>query len=339
MNQQQLREKLFGKKKEVIIADRSAVQQYADCPFCAWYKREHGIDEPNILKDVGNEVHALTERLIKDAIENRIPPEELAENIVDALPSTRPDLQPRIIRAARYLADDICKLQVHNVLGVEMQIDDACKTAKNIEGTPFKLTACLDILLKGRNSLIVKDWKSGFKKRTSEETYDDFQAQFDANILFKTYDGTDGDRMDTIHWFFVETFWGTQSYAKFERDAEYPSLPHLSVEAQIEGRIFEALKLWQEDCRQAWPESKKCSWCDIVDSCPHAVTGAKHIAASPKKFVDRMVALEQQLKRYQTIAKDWMKRYGPIQGTNMVWDWRQSTRFTPRLYKNGETEG
>lgn len=339
MNDAKLEEILFGKKEDVIIADRSMVEQYATCPFQAWYCRENDIDDTGILGEVGRVLHELTEEQIKDAIESRCTPDELAENLVDALPTVRPDLQPRIIKAARFLADDLANLQIHNVIGVEMQIDDACKTGiATKEGKKFKLTARLDLLLKGRNSLIVKDWKSGFKKRTKEETFDDFQAQFDANILFKQYDGTEGNRIDIIHWFFVETFWGTQSYARFERESEYPSLPHLTLEKQIEGRIFQALKLWQEDCRQAWPESKKCSWCPILTECPHAKAGVKLISNNPKTFVDRMVVLEQALKKYQTIAKDWMRRYGPIQGTEMIYDWRKSNRFSPRLYKNGEEE-
>lgn len=340
-NKQQRLKMLFGTTPEdkVIIADRSKVQQYAECPFQGWYCAEHDIDISNIPCDVGDAIHKITEQQIREAIEGRIPPDELADNLIDALPTVRPDIQPQIIKAARYLTEDLAHLQLHNVIGVEVQLDDACKTGlATKEGVRFKQTCCLDLLLKGRNSLIVKDWKSGFKKRSKEETFNDFQSQFDANILFKVYDGEKGDRIDLIHWFFVETFWGTQSYARFERDAEYPSIPHLTLEAQIEGRIFEAIKLWQEDCRQAWPESKKCSWCPIVTDCPHGNAGAKSIAANPTKFIDRMVVLKAQLDQYEKIAKDWMKRYGPIQGSKMIYDWRKSTRFSPRLYVNGEDD-
>jgi hypothetical protein len=329
-------EKLFGKQEsqEFIIADRSPVQRYAECPFAAWYCREHGIDVPNVPKDVGNETHALAEGHIKDALDTYTPPEDIAANIVDALPSVRPDIQPKVIRAARYLAESVAHIQMHNVIGVEIQIDDGGKSGlRNIEGIPFKLTLCLDLLFSGRQSLIVYDWKSGFKKRTKDEVFDDFQCQFGVYLLWMLYPD-----IDVVHWFFDETFYGSKAYARFERNAEYPSLPHLTQEMQFKGRIFEALRLWQEDCRQAWPEQKKCAWCDIVLDCPHANAGAKRIASNPRKFIDRMTAMEAALDKYASIAKDWYKRCGPIQGTKMVFDWRPSRRFSPKLYvnKNGD---
>lgn len=332
MNPENL-EKLFGDaaalQTEYIIADRSKVQQYADCPFQAWYCTENNIEPNNDILNVGKELHALKEECIKTGIEDQALPEDMADWFIEELPSVRPDIQPKAIKMARYLAEDLAHLHTHRIIGVEMQIDDAGKTGlKNIKGIPFKLTACLDLLLEGRNSLIVVDDKNGFKKRSNEEAFNDFQAQFDSVILWDMY-----SEIDVIHWFFNETFWGTKAYARFDRNAEYPSMPHLTQEAQFRGRIFSALKLWQEDCRQTWPEQKKCAWCSCVLNCPAANAGAKAIASNARKFVDRMVALEAQLNEYKAIAKYWLRNYGSLKGSDMVFEWRQSSKFTPKLYK------
>ncbi len=336
-------EKVFGAdavrdaipEQEYVIADRSAVQKYAECPYRAWYCRENVVNDSSILAETGSEVHGLAEKVIKDGIENQMQPEEIAEDIVEFLPTVRPDIQPQVIRAARYLADSVAHLQFHRIMGVEMQIDDdGMSGMKDMSGRIYKLTAALDLLIAGRGSLIVFDWKSGFKKRTKQETFDDFQCQFDVLVLWQLYPD-----IDVIHWFFDETFWGTKSYSKFERNAEYPSLPHLTQELQFKGRVFSALKLWAEDCREAWPEDRKCSWCPLVMDCPHVKAGVKRICGNPKKFIDRMTALSAALDRYKDIAKYWYRAYGPIKGTNMEFDWRPAkTKFTPKLYKHKEHE-
>jgi len=320
---------LFGQKigGEPIIVDRTRLQQYATCPFQAW----SGKDEADILRDVGKETHRLTEECIKTGLDNQTQPEDMADWFVNELPKVRPDIQPQVIRAVRNIADSLLKLRPHRIIGVEEQIDwpsDMC----SLDGRQFILTICLDLLIAGRESLIVTDWKSGFKKRTNQETVDDFQCQVAAFILWQMYPD-----INTIHWFFDEMFWGTKSYARFERNASIIH-PDLTTEMQFKGRIFEALRLWQEDCRQAWPEEKKCAWCDSVLDCPHANAGVRRIATNPRKFIDRMTAMQAQLDRYKRIAKDWYKRHGTIKGSEMVYEWRQpKERFAPKLYKgNGE---
>jgi hypothetical protein len=314
-------------EKEPILADRSAVQRYAVCP----YQASIDIDVPNKLKDVGNEIHGLVEEALKSGIENQMEPHEIAEEIVDLLPTVRPDIQPQVIRAARYVADEIAKTSVHRIIGVEYQIDFLTDMYSR-DGRPFKLTSCLDLLMGGNNSLIVTDWKSGFKKRSNQETFDDFQAQFAAFILWQMW-----PEIHTIHWFFKETFWGSTSYACFERNHEYPSMPHLTQEIQFKGRIFEALKLWQDESTEAWPEEKKCTWCDVVTRCPHAVEQAKDINKDPKGFIDQMVVKKVEYDNMLTTAKDYLKAHGEsgcIKGTESVFEWRKpNQKFTPKMYK------
>ena len=330
-----LAEAMLGIKPgpEPIFADRSKVQQYATCPYSAWACEEYKIETTNILRDVGGESHKLAEECIKTGIDNQTLPEDMADWFVNELPKVRPDIQPQVIRAVKHLAESILRLRPQKIIGVEEQIDWP-SDMKAMDGRPFVLTTCLDLLTAGNDSLIVQDWKSGFKKRSNQEARDDFQAQFCAFILFMMY-----PECNTVHWFFDETFWGTKSYAKFERHASTIH-PDLTTEMQIKGRIFAALKLWQEDSREAWPEEKKCCWCDAIYVCPHANSQAKEIADDPKMFIDHMTVISELLKRYKKTATDYMKANGPIKGTKMVFEWRQpKQKCTPRLYKDdGEEE-
>ena len=332
-------------KAEPIIADRSAVEQYATCPFQGYIRRTQQIDDHSIAQEVGQAIHAVAEDVLKEAVKNNMPGDEAAEEIVDRLPTVRPDIQMQVVKAAKYFADLVCDLRIHDIIGVEMQIDDACKTRiTDLRGNPFKLTTCLDLLSKGREkSLHVIDWKGGYKKRTNAEAYESFQGQFIANILFKMFDGSSGDRIETIHFWYYETYWGSKSYARFDREAEIPSLPHLTLERQIEGRIFQTVKLWATDCRDAWPEMKKCSWCPIqvVKQCPHAIPAVKDLVNDPKGAVDQLVVLKQVYDNAAKAAKEYVRKNGPIKGTEAVFEWRPSRKFSPKLYKssgNGEKE-
>ncbi len=330
MPNDKLAEAMLGIKPglEPILADRSLVQQYAECPYAAWAKIEYKIETTSLLRDVGTETHKLAEECIKTGIDDQVLPEDMADWFVNELPKVRPDIQPNVIRAVKHLADAILQLRPHKIIGVEEQIDFP-SDLKSKDNRRFVLTTCLDLLTAGNESLIVQDWKSGFKKRSNQETYDDFQAQFGAFVLWQMYPD-----LDTIHWFFDETFWGTKSYARFERNASTIH-PDLTTEMQFKGRIFSALRLWQEDSREAWPEEKKCCWCDAIYHCPHAQEEAKDCAKDPKAFIDHMTVLTELLKRYKATAVDYMKSHGPIKGTNMVFEWRQpNQKFTPKLYRS-----
>lgn len=342
LNDEDLFEQMLGisgieklKPKEPIYADRSALQNTAECPLKSYLYKEHDIDIQNIPCTVGREQHKLIEEVLKDGLAEKLPPEDIADNLIVRLPTIRPDVQPQTIQAARHLADMILNLAVNRIMGVEMQIDDNQQSGMvSMDGRPYVLTTCLDLVMSGNNSLIVYDWKSGFKKRTNQEAYNDFQTQFGSFILWELYPD-----VDTIHWFYIETYWGTKSYARLERN-KCIGHPEMTTYIQFQGRIFEALKLWRQDCRDAWPEPKKCSWCDAIKYCKFANPDAKEITDDPRAFIDQLCVLQELVKKNKATANDYLKKFGPIHGSKTVYEWRKpSQKFTPRLYKaDGETE-
>tara|TARA_Y100000310_G_scaffold108745_1_gene107158 strand:+ start:1535 stop:2548 length:1014 start_codon:yes stop_codon:yes gene_type:complete len=323
---------LFKKPElEPEILDRSFLQKYADCPFQAQAK----CDTPAELKEVGKEVH----RLIEEAIKAGGGSDMMADYFVEELPKCRPDIQPKVIEAAKWVGDQLANAPLHKIyvdpetgeLAVEYQIDFALPVKKN--GRPVKITTCVDLLLVGHNNLIVYDWKTGYKKRSNYEAYSDFQTQFITYILWQLF-----PKIETVHFFYKETMWGTVAYARLDRNKEHPRLPHLTTERAFEGRIMEAVRLWMAGATDAWPEPKKCTWCDAILKCPYADTLARDINKDPVAFVDHMVVIETLLKQnYIKTANEYVKKYGPIRGSKSVYEWRKPKRkFSPKLYKAEE---
>ena len=263
--------------------------------------------------------------------------EQIPDFFAEELPKQRPDLQPEIIRAGRHVADTLANFHTR-IIGVEVQIDYIIiPEVPEVRGA-IVITTCLDILSQGlANSIHVHDWKSGYKKRTNSETFDSFQAQ---DIAFILWQQPEYAEVNTIYFWFEQCRSGTKGYAKFERDAEHPRLPHLTQELQFKTRIMEALRLWQTGCTDAWPEESKCEWCDVIEFCKHANTRAIDIAKDPEAFVDRMIVLKQLLAKDKKTATAYIKKYDKIVGAVGVFEKTPpTTKFNTQIRqrKDGET--
>jgi len=318
------RDRLFGTvTKPKKIVDRSYAEGYGTCPLQAFLSKKYDLDrqiDQEPLVTIGEEGHSLVKEAWDWAQGDRGAFVDYVEN---EMTKARPDIQPQILRHIRYLAKEIASMS-GEIMDVEQQIE------AELDG--YTCTAALDVLAAGNNSLIVTDWKMGFKKRSNQETFDSFQTQFDTWILWQQYPD-----IDLVHWFYKETRWGTTAYARLERNADSPQMPELTQEKAFEGRIRSTLRLIAEDSRVAWPEPKKCSWCPAVLFCSQANASAKRMRCNPRKFVDEMVVLDARLDRMREIAKFFYQQYGPMRGTKSSFDWRPTgPKFMPKLYPNGK---
>ncbi len=357
-----------------IIADRSTLERVANCPHSQWlydliqaieaeYRKEPLTPKQmRLTSGASTELVARIEALVQDgrdllAVQDALPVcgtiihklieeafefckgdlEHIPDYFAEELPKTRPDLQPEIIRAGRYVASALADLHVR-VIGVEMQIDHVL--IPEIPGTRGAVvgTTCLDLLAQGlNNSLHVPDWKTGYKKRTKAEAFNSFQAQFSAYILWQQPAYKD---VQKIHFWFYETRYDNKVYAKFDRDDEHPALPHLSQQDAFGARISQALRFWQTGRTAAWPEEKKCEYCDVIQFCKHANTNAIDITKDPEAFVDNMIVLKQFLAKQKKTATTYIKKYGSIVGTVGVFERTPPpTKFNTQVRKrrDGET--
>lgn len=316
---------LFGKaeKKEPVIVDRTPLQQYAGCPCQAYLCREHNIAVDDKLPTTGSHVHDLVLEAVTWCKEDW---DGLADFFTEELPKARPDLQPDAIVAARYVADELVRMPVERLIGCEVQIEYPQREKDGSvkkpwlalpDGRPLVFTTCLDMLFTGAmpNTLIVYDWKTGWKRRSNEEAFNEFQSQ---DIAFLLWQQPEYQDVETIHFWYKETRWGSAAYARFEKNKEHPRIPHLTQEMAFKGRIFEAAQLWLNDCRDAWPEPKKCSQCGALRFCSKASKPSKEMGDNPKKFAEDTMIMEAEVGRRLKLLKDFVKANGEFETTVCV---------------------
>jgi hypothetical protein len=223
-----------------------------------------------------------------------------------------------------------------SIIGSEMQI--SMIIIEETDTTPAIIgTTCIDLLGSGKGNLHVCDWKTGFKQRSNSETLDSFQARFICGLLFCQPEYAE---VNTIHFWYYETMFGTKSYARFERNEEHPRLPGLTTEVALKGQIKEAALVFQSGCKDAWPMPESCLWCDMIDFCEFASMEAKDIADNPKDFVDSLIVLQQLCTKRKKAATVWIKSHGPIVGSKQTYAQKKpSSKFTAGFESNEQPKG
>ena len=343
-------------KLRPVVLDRTRLEQYATCPRQAYLSmiwdaikaKESGLEvfpweaerivdsdakttvqmirvvkqsTDGSLQECGIQIHELIDKAFEEC-QNDL---ELVPGwFVDNLPKIKPNIQPMAIRHARHIGDMLADYHV-SLIGAEVQV--SLELVAETETTPAIIgTTRIDLLGSGKDNLHVVDWKTGFKRRNNTETLDSFQAGFIALLLFCQKEYVE---INTIHFWYYETMFGTKAYARFDRNEEHPRLPGLSTEVALKGRAMEAVNLFRANCREAWPLPESCLWCDMIRFCPHASMEAKEIADDPKLFVDSLVALKQLCTRRTKALTAYLKGHGPVEGTKVVYDRKKPTeKFT-----------
>ena len=296
-----LADMMLGKAPEKappVIADRSTLEMFANCPHQAHLVAIHGSEIQTKLIQTAEIDHDLINEAIQFAIDEGTT-DALADYFENELPKVRPDVQPDAIKSARYVCQELLYMPIDRLIGAEIQIDYVLIHDKSMpEGNgDFVITTCLDVLMSGRDgALIVYDWKTGYKRRSKEEAFDAFQTQCIAFILWQQ---PEYQNVDMIHFFYKETRWNNTVYICLERNKAHKSMPHLTQELAFQARIFETAKLMLSGCKEAWPEEKKCLWCNVIKHCEFANQDAVDIAVDPKRAVDHYEYLKAICANYK----------------------------------------
>jgi hypothetical protein len=299
-------------KKEPIILDRSRLERIAECPHRDRLCIEHNIEPENSLLLIGETVHKIVEEAFEFAENDFL---ETSEYLLEELPKARPDIQPEVLRTARSIADTIMDLHV-KMLGCEQQISYEIMKPTYSRGA-VKITQCLDLICAGLdNSLHVHDWKTGWKKYTDQEAWDLFQSQCASYILWQI---PDFNEVETIYWWYHSTRHGSRAFARHVRTRSHRKMPELTEELQFRARINEAVRLYLEQSDEAWPEPKKCLWCEAKHHCKHASREVKDYTKDPKGWVDNYIVIEALYKTMKKTASDLYKGTGEqLEGTASV---------------------
>ncbi len=288
------------KTPEAVVLQRSEMQSRADCPhqanLCVKYKDK--IERHEVLPETGNQVHKLAKVAIKS---NEHSLQDAADYITEELPKIRPDLQPEALRAGRNLANEIRRFEGSRLLLCEEPITRSLIPATQDTGEILVVSE-LDLVLatSKQDTIIVLDYKTGYKDRTNAEALDDFQTCVGSWDLWGKY-----PEVNTSHWWYLNTRLHTRSYARLERERD---------EENFGARIFEVARLYIEKSDEAWPEPKKCSMCDVTRWCKAADYEAKKLDGDPKSYIDAFVALEARYndmdKIIKAACKDGRRLYG-----------------------------
>lgn len=284
-----------------IEIDRSTLETVCMCPHQYQLAKKHKRPLQTKLPTIGSIEHKLIEEAIEEM--RNMGADAMADFYVNELPKMRPDLQPELLLAGKYVARQLLHIRPWMITGCEFQVEYEILPAIKSRG-PILITMCLDLVITGMDdTLIVIDWKSGYKKRSNTEAFMSLQAQCAALILWKQ---ENFQHVDKIEFTYQETRWGTWAKAEFNRNKGYGYyLPDLTQEGAFETRLLECVRLILEDNDETWPDPDKCAWCDYSDLCKDCNIAAMDFAQDREAYVKSTIVIEQVLKK----RKDMMKTY------------------------------
>lgn len=320
-------EQIFGRNliPKAIYKQRSELQRYAICPHQAnlYENKADEIETHDILPETGKHIHKIAEEAIKVCDYNL---QEAADYFAEELPKARPDIQPEALRAGRNLANELRRFSSNRILLCEEPVTRSLLPATTERGEILILSE-LDLVLATtkEDTIIVLDYKTGYKNRTNQEAKDDFQTCVNSWCLFGKF-----PNIQTIHFFYLNTRINTRSYAQITKDDE----------PNLEARIFETARYWLEGSDEAWPEPTKCSMCDVVRWCKLADLLPRKLAKNPKEYLDLYITKCAQCDEMLKAMKAYVKSGNIIYGTKTRFAFEPKPRFLPKIFEteNGNKE-
>ena len=282
----------------VTYHDRSELENYANCPFMAWAIATKKVQDINGLAMVGQLAH----KVIGETLEQR--GEEYAAfsmYLREELSKVRPDLQPEVIAALRNFLKTVDTFDPWRIVSVEKQYSTVFWEATRSEG-PHVITCCIDFITAGKDetSLVVWDWKSGWKRWTNTLARTAFQTHFYSFVLFKEF-----PQVETIHFWYDNTRYESRAYAKITREFDYHN---------YQARIAETIRLKMSGSKEAWPLPEKCAWCPACLICPHAIEAARDFQVNPVGHLQQYRVLKSAVKKMKTTMTAYCKETG-----NTLW--------------------
>jgi len=222
------------------------------------------------------------------------------------LPKARPDLQPEVLRAGKSIARELRQFSANRRLLAEEPVTRSLLPATLDRGEVLVVTEPDLVLATSKaDTIIVLDWKTGYKYRTSQEAQDDFQTCVISWVLFGTY-----AEIDTIHFWYINTRLSNRNYAKITR----------ADEDNLQARIGETVRLILDGVDDAWPEPAKCAHCDVAKWCKLCDGEALDFAKNPKKYLDCFVALQARCNQIEDTLKAAVKAGRTIYGSECRYD-------------------
>lgn len=304
----------FDSEPELIVADRTTLENWATCPYQAKQIETGVIKGVGMLAEAGEEIHRAFGSTIQWYIDCDGMPDEYQGRIKGAitefleaeLRGSRPDVQPMVLAGARAslwsFAEFLSGIMPGNILYFDGGLDDkSSQLAKDLGGLGVRITSELDLVVATESFEVIRvyDWKSGWKYHTAADVANAFQFQMHAVLLF--------DRHPTIQ--AVEyVVWDTRSNKRtykvvFERKRYDDYLMRIRTAAGYRVQFFAN--------PPAWPAEEKCRICRAAPLCPEADDLTKNNVSDPSALLDQYIASEarcKSLKKSLTAIHDETKK-------------------------------
>lgn len=285
--------------------DRSTLQAFSVCPLQARLiaDRKGTVGE---AAEIGEQVHKAFGRTVQSYLDadGNMDRRELAATLELELQSSRPDLQPKVVEAAKAsiwpLAEYLVGLNPLNVLHFDGgQGEQSGQLACDIEAISLRLTRESDFVHSTQSPEVLRvvDLKSGRKEWDYESVLREFAFSVDAYLLFQKYESVNVVQV---------AVWMT----RFGRRTPFVEFTRRRM-ADIYGQILaaaDAFARWERapiETVPGWPTEEKCGWCPCAAQCPLAEA---EFAVDPESQVDQLIVATARVaalrKRLTAVRKE-----------------------------------
>ena len=305
--------------KEVRL-DRSALENYAGCPFMAHAIETGKVKDNSIFALSGTEAHDAMGSIVHNFLNGHgAGPAEMAADAWALARTTNPLVSPDVLKAigpslykfARFIAyrEDGKRRNPADVLRHQGGTGEAsgqlaAKIAPtNKPGLVYLLTSEVDLLLAGWNEkwLCEIDWKTGHGFYSATSIRESFQFQMHAWLLSEVYPGLEGVSVQV---------WNTRigqatPWVNFTRE-DFRDFRARAMRCLIEREEAFAGKPGTN------PFVETCSTCPATGICPSAFAPSAELAAAPDVFLAETVALEAALDARKKALYSYCRKNGPL---------------------------
>lgn len=315
-------EALFGidafstPKAEYI--DRSDLEAFGICPLQGQLRKQHEgeYETHDPLPEAAKIVHSIGAVAIKSCNRDL---QEAADYIANELPKARPDLQPDVLRAGRFLANRLRWSRARHVLMADdEQISRTIIPASKNRGELIVTTRPDLVLATDKpDKIVIADTKAGWKDRTNQEARDEFQT---CTICWTIKGKFPHIRYIDFNYWQTRKNTIARAYIDLEQVVGGTQKEPLTQELAFEQRIFEAARLYIEGVDDAWPNETKCSMCPVLKWCKYAEEVCKELDGDIEGYVDNTVVLAEVLKQREKAISEATKDGRILYGSGGYFD-------------------
>lgn len=281
--------------------DRSTLEAWANCPAQAHAIETGAVSVVGQLAVSGELAHqafsAATLAWVESGMQLSV--RELVAEIENAALASRPDMQPDVIAATRWMAYEwaahLNRWNANNIVGFDG--GEVCGKSGQLSAAfgGVVVTSELDFLGASATEGYDDDFKTGWKEHTAETIAGSFQFQMHAALAFANFPD-----METL-WVRV---WNTR------RNSRTPYVPFQRRDKlKYDARLFEAIAVRQRGEIETWPTLEKCAICPLAPRCPAA---DEVVRETPEARLEQLISVEATAAQIRKLLTAHVDEFGEL---------------------------